>query len=148
MTKVKKNHSPADIAVFSMLNSSVIGLLYCVSLFHKSFEESKLPLKSKFYFILRNTITISLIYSMNQYFRQYFSLKENREKLKNKIHIKNDTAINLIRSFVSALVPFSFGYAIYFFKNKNEHISRSVFAIWGLSTLFVELTDLNKNKCY
>ena len=146
MIKEIKNHSPTDVAVFSFLNSSVFGILYSVSLFHKSFEESKLPKNMKLSLVLRNTLTISAIYGMNQYFRQYFSLKENRNHIKKSLGIKNDISINIIRSFVSSIIPFSIGYTIYFFKNKNEFISRSVFAVCGLSMLIVELSDLNKNK--
>jgi hypothetical protein len=131
-----------------MLNSSVFGILYSISLFHKSFEESKLPSNRKLSLVLRNTLTISTIYGMNQFFRQYFSLKENREYINKNFGIKNDISINLIRSLVSSIVPFSMGYLIYFFKNKNEFISRSVFAVCGLSMLLVELTDLNKNKSF
>lgn len=146
--EIKKNHSPVDIALFSVLNSSVFGILYSLSLFHKSFEESKLPIISKLGLTFRNTITISAIYGLNQYFRQYFSLKESREKLKKIMHIKSDTSLNLIRSIVSTIVPFSIGYLIYFFKNKHEFISRSLFLVCGSSMLIVELADLNKNKSY
>jgi len=148
MLNEKKNHSPTDITIFSVLNSSVFGILYSISLFHKSFEESKLPLKSKLNLILRNTLTISTIYGMNQYFRQFFSIKENRDFIKKNYYIRNDIAINVIRSLVSTLIPFSMGYAIYFFKNKNEFISRSVFAVCGLSMLIVEFSDLHKNKSF
>ena len=120
-----------------MLNSSVFGVLYSISLFHKSFEESKLPTIMKLSLVLRNTLTISVIYGMNQYFRQYFSLKENRDYLKKSFGIKNDMALNTMRSFVSSIIPFSMGYAIYFLKNKNEFISRSVFTVCGLSLIHI-----------
>lgn len=148
MIKEKKNHSPIDIAVFSMLNSSMFGILYSLSLFHKSFEESKLSANLKVSMVLRNTITISIIYGVNQYFRQYFSIKENRDLIKKTFGIKSDLTVNFIRSLSSSIIPFSMGYAIYFFKNKNEFISRSVFAVCGLSMLVVELTDLHKNKSF
>jgi len=148
MNKEKKDHSPTDIAVFSMLNSSVFGALYSISLLNKTFEESKLSTNLRLLLILRNILTISTIYGMNQYFRQYFSLKENGDHIKNSIGIQNDIVINIIRCFVSSIIPFSMGYRIYFFRNKNEFISRSVFAVCGLSMLIVELSDLHKNKSF
>ncbi len=146
MIKEKKNHSPTDMAVFSMLNSSVFGVLYSLSLFHKSFDESKLPKNMRLSLVFRNTLTISIIYGINRLFRQYFSLKENRDFIKESFGIKKDISINIIRAFISSIIPFSFGYGIYFFKNKNEFISRSVFAVCGFSMLIIELSDLNINK--
>ena len=147
MKNKKNNHSPIDIAVFSGLNSFVFGTLYTLSLFHPSLDESKLNIKGKIGLIIRNGSTITVIYGMNQFLRQYFSIEENRKIIKKNFYM-NDKKLNICSSFISSIIPFYLGYKIYFFRNKNEFISKSVFIICGLSMLFVELLDLNKNKKY
>jgi len=138
MNKNKKitGHSPLDMAVFGVLNSSLFGFLLSISLFNRRYEPSKFKFLKKMEFIGRNILAISALHGLNQYMVNYFKIEENKKCLKKISGLGNEKVFNLITCFMSIIFPTYLAYKIYYFRNDFILIEKKYFLIGGI-ILFV-----------
>jgi len=147
MNKNKKlrSHSPADLAVFGVLNSSLFGFLLSLSLFNKRYEPSKFSLMNKIKFVGRNMLAISALHGLNQYLINYFKLEDNKKYLKN-ISFDDEKKLNLFTCFISIILPTYLAYKIYYFRNDFILIDKKYFVIGGLILFAFDYVNINKNQ--
>ena len=86
----KYDHSPLDTAVFAVLNSSIFGICYALSMLNKEFEPSKFNYLKKMGLVGRSVAVISSVHGLNQYFSKFFSLKDTQTYMRNKLNMKNE----------------------------------------------------------
>jgi hypothetical protein len=147
MNKNKKlrTHSPADLGVFGVLNSSLFGFLLSLSFFNKRYEPSKFSLMNKIKFVGRNMLAISALHGLNQYLINYFKSEDNKKYLKN-ISFDDEKKLNLLSCFISIILPTYMAYKIYYFRNDFILIDKKYFVIGGLILFVFDYVNINKNQ--
>lgn len=133
----KKSNSPTDYLVLSILDSSIYGLCYSISILNPNISNMDITIsKEKLYFIIRNTFTFMYIYSIHVYFHQIYSQKYF--KLNEIFYYKDDFSKKLYDKFLFSLITSTFSLLpmrfFYFYKNKHPFIPKD-----GVKSLFFVL---------
>ena len=126
----KKCNSPTDYLVISLLDSTVYGICCSVCFMHPSILDAKIPsIKLKALFIFKNTLSITIIYSLSVFISELY--KQNKYKLENKenVNMANRTYNRLLVSFFATLIPMAIVRSFYFIDNKYNFFSKNQFKI-------------------
>jgi hypothetical protein len=143
---IKYDHSPLDYSVFSVLYSSLFGLIFSLSMFHKSLEPSKFCTNDKLRFIGRNILVIGTLHGLNQYMNKFLLIPKNRKKMKNWLRVKNEIVTSVLASFISSTLPTYLAMKIYFYKNKNILIEKNFFIWYVVIIMMFDLINSENKK--
>jgi hypothetical protein len=143
--KEPQGHSPADLAVFGVLNSSLFGFLLSLSLFNKRYEPSKFSSMNKVKFVGRNMLAISALHGLNQYLINYFKSEDNKKLLK-MVSFGDEKMLNILTCFISILLPTYLAYKIYYFRNDFILIEKKYFVMGGLILFVFDYLNINNNQ--
>jgi hypothetical protein len=146
MRTLKYDHSPLDYSIFSVLYSSLFGLIFSVSMFHKSLEPSNFCRREKLGFIGRNMLVICTLHGLNQFMSKYFLIPSNRKKIKNLIRVKNEKLSTICASFLSSALPTYLAMKIYFFRNKKILIEKNFFAGYVIILMVFDILNSEEKK--
>jgi len=142
MKTLKDDHSPIDSGIFAVINSSIFGVIFSLSMFNKNFEPYSYGFKDKLYFTGRNVIVLSTMHGLNQFFIKFLKLPNVNNFLQS--FINNSLVIKFILSFLSTLFPAYLSYKIYFYKNKHILIDKKYFLGMALTFFIFDFAAYNK----
>ncbi len=143
---LKYDHSPLDYTIFAVLNSSIFGLIFSLSMFHKSYEPSKFDFRKKLIFTGRNILVISTLHGLNQYLSKFLKIQKNRKKLKDMLNIKSNKTADFLSSLISSAVPSYLALKIYFYKNNYVFIERKFFFMYGMILMLFDYINYDKKN--